>query len=368
MSALAVDTAVERLAVSAYTVPTDEPESDGTLAWDETTIVVVHAHGGGEVGLGYTYGDISVARFVESALADAVTGRDALDVGACWGAMQERIRNAGRPGLGQMAVAAVDVALWDLKARLLGVPLVVALDASRLSVPVYGSGGFTSYSLERLHRQLGQWASAGIPRVKLKVGRDPGLDPHRLEAARDAVGSDVALLVDANGAFSRKEALGWADRYAAEWDVSWLEEPVSSDDLEGLRLVRDRAPAGMDVAAGEYGDVLPYFERMLAAGAVDCLQGDVTRCGGLTGLLQVGALCAARSLDLSGHCAPQISAHALCAVPRVRHLEYFHDHARVEALLFDDVLEPEDGALRPDRTRPGHGLELRREEVEQWAA
>jgi L-alanine-DL-glutamate epimerase-like enolase superfamily enzyme len=362
--AVAVDTAVERLTVSAYTIPTDEPESDGTLEWDSTTIVVVEAHAGGETGLGYTYADVSAGRFVESLLEPAVRGLDAMSVGACWEAMQERIRNAGRPGLGQMAVSAVDTALWDLKARLLGVPLATAIGAVHERVPVYGSGGFTSYSTERLGRQLGGWVAEGIPRVKMKVGREPDRDPERIDAARAAIGDDAELYVDANGAFTRKQALVWADRFESEWGVRWFEEPVSSDDLDGLRSLRDHA--GLEIAAGEYGDVLPYFERM--AGAVDCMQADVTRCGGITGLLRVAALCDGRSLDLSGHCAPQLSAHALAAVRRLRHLEYFHDHVRIEAMLFDGCLEPAGGALVPDLSRVGHGLELRREEAERWSA
>jgi L-alanine-DL-glutamate epimerase-like enolase superfamily enzyme len=364
--AVAVDTAVERLTVSACTIPTDAPESDGTFAWESTTIVLVEAHGGGETGLGYTYADVSAARFVESQLQPAVRGRDALAVGSAWEAMQEAIRNAGRPGLGQMALSAVDAALWDLKARLLGVPLVVALDAVHEQVPIYGSGGFTSYSDARLREQLGDWVAEGIPRVKMKVGREPERDPQRVDAARKAVGEDTELYVDANGAFRRKQALGWAERFADEWDVAWFEEPVSSDDLDGLRFIRDRAPASIEIAAGEYGDILPYFERM--SGAVDCLQADVTRCGGITGLLRVGTLCDGRALDLSGHCAPQLSAHALASVRRLRHLEYFHDHVRIESLLFDGCLEPVDGALVPDLLRPGNGLELKREEVERWSA
>jgi L-alanine-DL-glutamate epimerase-like enolase superfamily enzyme len=362
--AVAVDTAVERLKVSVCTIPTDEPESDGTFAWGATTIVIVEAHAGGESGLGYTYADVSAARFVESLLEPAVRGRDATAVGACWESMQEAIRNAGRPGLGQMAISAVDTALWDLKARLLGVPLVVALDAAHERVPVYGSGGFSSYSTERIREQLGGWVASGVSRVKMKVGREPDRDPRRLDAAREAIGDEVELYVDANGAFSRKRALAWAERYADEWGVSWFEEPVSSDDLDGLRLLRDRAE--LEIAAGEYGDILPYFERM--AGAVDCLQADITRCGGITGLLHVGALCDARSVDLSGHCAPQLAAHGLAAVRRLRHLEYFHDHVRIEAMLFDGCLEPVGGALVPDRSRPGNGLELRREEAERWSA
>jgi L-alanine-DL-glutamate epimerase-like enolase superfamily enzyme len=357
--------AVEGLDVAAYTIPTDEPEQDGTFDWDSTTIVVCHAHAGGETGLGYTYGAAETGSLIESTLAEVVRGVDALDVGAAWEAMSRALRNIGRPGMGMMAVSAVDLALWDLKARLLDEPLVNVLSARHDAVPIYGSGGFTSYSTERLRDQLGGWVADAIPRVKMKVGREPDQDPERLDAARDAVG-DAELYVDANGALSRKQALAWAWRFEEEWGVCWFEEPVSSDDLEGLRLVRDQGPPGLDVAAGEYGYVLPDFARL--AGVVDCLQADVTRCGGMTGLLQAAAVAAANGLDVSGHCAPAASAHALAAVPNLRHLEYFHDHVRVEAMLFDGVLEPEDGALRPDRSRPGNGLELKRAEADRYAA
>jgi len=361
-----VDAEVESLEVSAYTIPTDEPESDGTFEWDSTTIVVVEAHAGGETGLGYTYGPMAAGAVVEELLGDLVRGADASAPAEVWRAMGARLRNAGRPGMGFMAVAAVDTALWDLKARLLGLPLVDVLPRAHDAVPIYGSGGFCSYSLERLAEQLGGWAQEGIPRVKMKLGREPEQDPARLDAARAAIGDDTELFVDANGAFSRKEALGWAERYAAQWDVRWLEEPVSSADFEGLRLLRDRAPGGLDIAAGEYAYVPADFRNLL--GCVDCLQADVTRCGGITGLLGVAGLSEAHQLDVSGHCAPALSAHALCAVPRLRHLEYFHDHVRIERMLFEGTLDPEGGRLRPDRSRPGHGLELKRADAERWAA
>jgi L-alanine-DL-glutamate epimerase-like enolase superfamily enzyme len=203
--------------------------------------------------------------------------------------------------------------------------------------------------------------------VKMKVGREPERDVERVAVAREAIGEATALFVDANGAYSRKRALALAGAFADE-GVRWFEEPVTSDDLEGLRLLRDRAPAGMEIAAGEYGYGLPYFERVVEAGAVDCLQADVTRCGGITGFLQVGALCDARAIDLSAHCAPAASLPACLAVPRLRHLEYFHDHVRVERMLFDGVPEPEGGALVPDRSRPGLGLELKRADAERFAA
>ncbi|HST26241.1 MAG TPA: enolase C-terminal domain-like protein [Gaiellaceae bacterium] len=360
------EVAVERLDVSAYTIPTDAPEQDGTFDWDSTTIVVCEAHAGGETGLGYTYGDVATGALIESALADVVRGRDATDVEGSWEAMSRALRNDGRPGVGAMAMSAVDVALWDLKARLLGEPLVAVIDGRHDAVPIYGSGGFTSYPLDRIREQLGAWVADGIRRVKMKVGREPSRDPARLDAAREAIGPLVELFVDANGAFDRTNALGWAERYRADWDVSWFEEPVSSDDVEGLAFVRDRAPDGLEVAAGEYGYLLRDFEALV--GAVDCLQADVTRCGGITGLRQVDALATQHKVDLSAHCAPAISAHAFCAVDRLRHLEYFHDHVRVEALLFDGVPEPKGGELRPDCSRPGHGLELRRADAARWAA
>jgi L-alanine-DL-glutamate epimerase-like enolase superfamily enzyme len=354
--ATATHTAIERLEVSAQTIPTDAPESDGTLEWDSTTIVVVRVRGGGSVGLGYTYTDAAAAQLIEGKLVEAIRGRDAFDVEGAWDAMSATLRNVGRPGLGFMALSAVDIALWDLKARLLERPLVDVLDAVREEVPIYGSGGFCSYPDDRLRSQLAGWAEHGIPRVKMKVGREPGRDRARVAAARDAVGDEVELFVDANGAYSREQALEWARIYAEEFRVTWFEEPVTSDDLDGLGLVRDRSPAGIEVAAGEYGDLLPYFERM--APVVDCLQIDVTRCGGVTGLLRAAAVAQAHGREVSAHCAPAISAHAFCAVPQVRHLEYFHDHVRVEGMLLDGVPEPEGGALRPDRARAGHGLEL----------
>ena len=357
--ATAVGTAVERLDVAARTIPTDEPESDGTLEWDSTTIVLVQAHAGDEVGLGYTYTHDAAARLISDKLAPLVRGRDLDDIPALWEELGARLRNIGRPGIGFMALSAVDIALWDLKARVLGMPLVELLGAQRDEAAIYGSGGFTSYSLERLREQLAGWVEAGIPRVKIKVAREPEEDPRRLDAAREAIGDGTELFVDANGAFDHEDALTWAERYAREWRVTWFEEPVSSADLEGLRLVRQRAPEGLDIAAGEYGFVPADFRNLLEAEAVDCLQVDVTRCGGITGFLRAAQLADHYGIDVSAHCAPQASAHVCCAIPRFRHIEYFHDQVRVESMLFDGVLEPDGGALRPDRSRAGHGLVLK---------
>jgi L-alanine-DL-glutamate epimerase-like enolase superfamily enzyme len=354
---------IDRLETSCFTIPTDAPESDGTLEWASTTIVVVEAVGGGKRGLGFTYAPEAAAKVIDGTLADVVKGRDPDDVAALWLELGAQLRNAGRPGIAYCALSAVDLALWDLRARLHDVPLVTLLPAVRDRVPVYGSGGFCSYPDERLREQLAGFVNDGIPRVKMKLGREPKRDPHRLDVAREAAG-DAELFVDANGAFTPKQAVRWAKRYVEDWDVRWFEEPVSSADFDGLRFVRDHS--GLDVAAGEYAYVLTDFHNI--AGSVDCLQADVTRCGGITGLLRVNGVASAHGLDISGHCAPQLSAHALCGVDRLRHLEYFHDHVRIESMLFDGNLAPDGGTLVPDRSRPGNGLELKRVEAERFAA
>ncbi len=263
-------------------------------------------------------------------------------------------------------ISAVDTALWDLKGKILDVPLVTLLGAIRDQAAVYGSGGFTSYSITRLKEQLGGWVASGITRVKMKIGTNPKDDLDRVKAARDAIGSGAELFVDANGAYSRKRSLAMADRFS-ELGVTWFEEPVSSDDLEGLRLIRDRGPAGMEIAAGEYGYAPPYFRRMIDAGAVDVLQADATRCGGVTGFLRVASLCESACLDLSAHCAPSLHVSIGCASTRFRHLEYFHDHERIEHMLFDGAPTPINGALRPDLTRPGLGLEFKQRDAARFA-
>jgi L-alanine-DL-glutamate epimerase-like enolase superfamily enzyme len=357
---------IEAIDVGVFRIPTHSLESDGTFQWDSTTLVVVHVRAAEVVGIGYTYSDVSAGHLIEGVLAPAVTGRDAMDVESCYGAMLHEVRNLGRDGIAATAIAAVDIALWDTKARILDLSLVSLLGSARDSVAVYGSGGFTSYSIDELQSQLGDWAAQGLGAVKMKIGRDPEADRTRVRAARQAIGRKVQLFVDANGAYDRKQALAQAEAFAND-RVSWFEEPVSSDDLDGLRLLRDRVPAGMAIAAGEYGYDIQYFRRMAAAGAVDILQADATRCGGITGFLRAGAVCDAFCLPFSAHTAPSVHGHLCCAVSRAINLEYFYDHVRIERMLFDGALEPVGGELRPDRSRPGLGIELKRRDAERFA-
>ncbi len=360
------DARIDALEVRPYKIPTATPESDGTLQWDSTTLVYVEVRAAGETGIGFTYADAATAKLIETILYDTIVGTDALQIGARWNDMYARTRNLGRGGITSMAVSAVDVALWDLKGKLLGVPAYVLLGSTRASVPVYGSGGFTAYSEQELCAQLAGWVDDGIPRVKMKVGRAPLADTKRVTAARAAIGEATELFVDANGAYSTQQALGLAQKFA-EQGVTWFEEPVYREDYAGTRFVRERAPAGMDISSGEYGYDLYTFSRMIEARSIDVLQADATRCGGFSGLLAVDGLCQSTMTPLSTHCAPHLHLHAAMACKQLRHIEYFFDHVRIECMLFDGSGDPEKGELAPDSTRPGIGLELRRIDAERYA-
>ena len=357
----AVDTA-------SYVIPTDAPEADGTLSWDKTTMVLVTVHCGDKQGLGWSYTSAAAQSVITEMLADVVIGRSALDVAGTAEAMARQVRNIGRPGVAAMAISAVDIALWDLKARLLGQSLAGLLGRALADVPVYGSGGFTSYDDTRTRQQLSEWVEKErIPRVKIKIGESSGgnerRDIARAELAREIIGENTELYVDANGGYTTGQAVRVADELSAI-GVTWFEEPVSSQDLAGLAVVRRQVRP--DVAAGEYSWSLADSARLIDAGAVDCLQLDVTRCGGITEFLRGAGLAAAHNLQVSGHCAPNQHAHVGAAVPNLRHVEYFHDHQRIERLFFDGTLDPSGGSMRPDQDRPGHGMALRTADTERY--
>jgi L-alanine-DL-glutamate epimerase-like enolase superfamily enzyme len=360
---------VESLDTRCYTVPTDRPEADGTLAWDKTTVVVVFAHAGDETGVGWTYGSAASAAVIGTEITAAVGGRDAMDVGGANEAMVRACRNLGRPGVVGHAVSAVDVALWDLKARLLGTSVRRLLGRQRVEIPIYGSGGFTTYDDRATEEQCRHWVDdLGVGAVKIKIGESWGArtdrDLARVALVRKLVGGNKDLMVDANGAYRRKQAVRMGRRMHDEWGVVWFEEPVTSDDLEGLRMVRDLT--GPDVTAGEYGYDPGYFARMVGAGAVDCLQADVTRCGGFTGWLQAATVAHAHHLDVSAHCGPNLHAFVAGAAPNLRHVEYFHDHARIDPMLFDGLPRVNGGVMRLDDGVAGLGVTVKEADAEQW--
>ena len=355
---------ISRVTTAVYRFPTPQPEADGTLRWDATTAVTVTVTAGGKTGLGWTYSSPAAAAVIHHHLAEAVRDRDALDTAGAWSAMHRACRNLGTGGLVMQALSGVDIALWDLKARLLDTSLPGLLGRCRNDVPIYGSGGFTSLTDAQLADQVNWWQSAGCTAMKIKIGESWGTrvdrDLARVRQLGDLAGAGVRLMVDANGGYST----GQARRVGAQLDdlgVVWFEEPVSSDDVEGLAVVR--AAVRCDVAAGEY--VAEVYDAQALIPVVDCLQLDATRCGGYTGWLRGAALARGHNLQVSGHCAPSLHAAVAASGPNLRHVEWFADHARLEPLLVDGTPQARDGALHLDLTAPGHGMTLRRE-AEKW--
>lgn len=365
------DAQITSVSARAYTIPTDFPEADGTLMWDATTVVVAEVAAGAATGLGWTYSSPGCCAVIQSELRSAVTGSDAMAVPTAHEAMVRSCRNLGRPGIVSCAISAVDIALWDCKARLLEVALADLFGRTHDGVELYGSGGFTTYDDTRARAQLERWVDAwAMSRVKIKIGESWGTrerrDLERILVARKTIGDDRELYVDANGGYTRTQARRLGGQFADAANVAWFEEPVSSDDLPGLREIKEYLD--IDVAAGEYGYDEVYFDRMLASEAVDCLQIDVTRCGGYTSWLRAADMALAHGVGISAHCAPNLHAHVGTAVPHLRHVEYFHDHQRVDSILFDGLLDPTGGVLTPDRQRPGHGMSLKVSHAEKYRA
>ena len=357
---------VHNTRATAFTIPTNGPEADGTFSWNSTTLVVVELSAGTTHGIGYTYSHSVAAALARDLMQQAVEGADPFDPAAIFAKLRVLQRNFGSQGIAATVLSAIDMALWDLKAKLLNLPLANLLGRVRESAPVYGSGGFTNYTDAQLATQLATWVEQGIPKVKMKVGSRPGQDLGRVRTARQAIGHDTELFVDANGAYGRKQGLEFAHKFHSEDNVTWFEEPVSSDDLVGLRLIRDHGPAGLDIAAGEYAWRVFDLRALLEAGAVDVLQADATRCGGITGFLAASALAEAHNVPLSAHCGPSAHLHLACAAPSLRHVEYFHDHARIESMLFDGFCPPVNGAMHPDLTRPGLGFDFKHKDAEPF--
>ena len=318
-----------------------------------------------KTGLGYSYTNEAAASLAKQLVQKYIIGKSPFRIPALHAELDREVRNWGRPGLVSTAISAIDSCLWDLQARLLNVPLVNLLGKVRDEIPAYGSGGFISYNEKQLLDQLTGWASDGFQFVKMKIGRDPIVDLKRVELVQKALNGKAELFVDANGAYSRKQALQQAQRFA-DLGVTWFEEPVSSDDRIGLHLLVERAPAVLRIAAGEYNYTLDDPRLLIEAQAVDVMQADVTRCGGITNFIKIGSLCEVHHYPYSAHTAPSIHASLCCSLPAAENVEYFHDHVRIEHIFFDGAITVKNSKLKPDLSREGLSLELKRSDAEKF--
>jgi L-alanine-DL-glutamate epimerase-like enolase superfamily enzyme len=357
---------IDTVECTVIDVPTERgPETDGTARWSSTTMVLAHVRAGGLEGIGYSYVSGAAATLIRETLGPAIEGGDAYATASLAIRMMRAIRNHGQRGIGACAVSAVDIALWDLRAKLLDVPVSLLFGTARETIPVYASGGFTSTPPDELADEIERYVAAGYERIKIKVGLPVHVALERIALVRQVAGPHIALMIDGNGAYTRKEAMRLATS-AERYGISYFEEPVTSDDLAGLRAIRETT--SLDVAAGEYGYDAPYFRDMLAANAVDILQADATRCRGFSGFLQADALCDAFGAPLSAHCAPALHVHVARASRRLVHIEHFYDHVRIENMLFEGVPVLEHSALTCNWRRSGLGLVLKAREAKRYAA
>lgn len=354
---------IEDEQVFVYKIPLKEEETDGTLTWNHTVLVLVLLTCENHTGVGYTYANKATGTMIQQQLFPIVHHQDPMAIEGLWKKMYKETRNLGRPGITSFAIAAIDNALWDLKAKLLQVPLCILFGQVNTLVPIYASGGFISQKGKKLKTIFQQWKQEGHTRFKMKIGGDLQEDLKRIQIARKVIGEDD-LFVDANGAYFPKEACAIAHQLT-KFNISWFEEPVTSDNIKGLSFVRKNGPASLRIAAGEYGFDLTYFLNLLSSQAVDVLQADATRCG-ITGFIKAHTLCKAFHLPFSAHCAPSLHLHPSLSLENLIHIEYFIDHVRIERELFDGFPEPLDGNLQPDLSRPGLGLKFKFTDAQQY--
>ncbi|WP_458209895.1 mandelate racemase/muconate lactonizing enzyme family protein [Haladaptatus sp. NG-SE-30] len=360
---------VESLAVS---IPLQEPVAFATRVVEERdhTIVYVRTEDGTE-GVGYTLGyggaDV-VAQAVESVLAPMVEGEDPRDTARLWRKMFDGTVQIGRKGVMVRAISCIDTALWDIKAKAAGMPLYKLLGGHADAVPAYASGGYyrEGKGLEDLRKEMKTYVDRGHDVVKMKVGRKPlEEEVERVRVAREAIGPDRTLLMDANGKWKNKQEAVRACRKFAEYDPYFIEEPVMPDSLDLYHEVNealDYAVAGGELEFSRYG-----FADLLREDAVEIVQPDVSVVGGVTEWMRVVNMAACHDIPVAPHYNWDLHIQLLAAIENGLWIEYFYRDSDVKA--FDDVLEhpvePEDGMIQLPQ-RPGHGVELNRDALDEF--
>ncbi|WZO35219.1 mandelate racemase/muconate lactonizing enzyme family protein [Microbacterium sp. LWS13-1.2] len=354
------------LSTDYFRLPLPPSEDGGHGAIDTEELVFVNVHTDLADGFGYAYtigkGGRAIRSLIDHEIADAVIGLDFASPEDAWRHVWRRMLYIGRGGLTSFAIAALDMALWDAYAKADGVPLYRAIGAQSKELPTYGSGVDLQKSTEDLLEQIDGYKARGLRGVKMKVGR-PTLseDIERVAAVRDHLGTAVDLMVDANMAWDRDEALE-AARQLEPFELRWLEEPLTPEDIEGHAHLRRETSTPLSV--GESFHSPAEFHAYARAGGSDVFQVDPVTNGGVTVAIEALRAANAAGIDASSHYADELNAHILCLAERPVFLE---KHAFALDAYLEDPQEIVDGFVRPSE-RPGHGIAFLAEAVEPFRA
>lgn len=354
---------IKDIQTTLLSVPLNPPIADSThllkhIQWVVVDVFTDEELTGNSLMLTFDYGPELLRRIVDVELKKLLVGKDPQDIPGVWQMCYSHCEYIGQAGIGAWGIAAIDIALWDILGKKLGAPVCQLFGSNRALVPVYGSGGWLSYSLDELLAEVMGYVQRGFTMVKMKVGRpDVRQDVERVRAVRKAIGDKIGLMADANQAWTPQQAVSFASQ-AEDLDLLWLEEPLRKDDLDGYSYVA--AKTNIPIAAGEREYSLDAFRGLLASG-VSILQPDALRIGGLSQSIKVAHLAEVYHRTLAPHFYKEIDVHLLSAINNGLYLEYFG--------WLDDLLayplEVVAGIAKVP-TRPGMSLEFKPEALREY--
>lgn len=352
-----------------YNIPLPSVLTDsmhGEMRHFAVATVQVRTDDGAE-GLGYTYtvgktGGSALLAMLRDDLTPMLLDQDPRCIERLWERMWWRLHYVGRGGIASFAISAVDVALWDLKAKLAGEPLWRLLGGHTNRAKVYAGGIDLNLTMEQLARQTDRNLQHGFRAIKMKVGRDHlSEDVQRVAEMRKLLGPEFPLMVDANMRWTVEQAIR-ASRAFAEYDVYWLEEPTIPDDVDGNRRVQSEG--GLPVASGENLHTLYEFQKIIVGGGVSFPEPDLSNIGGVTGWLKVAHLAEAHNLPVTTHGVHDLHVHLLAAVPNASYLEA-HGFG-LEAYIREPLTIEDGWAVASER--PGHGVSFEWEKLDPHRA
>jgi L-alanine-DL-glutamate epimerase-like enolase superfamily enzyme len=357
---------ITRVVAENYEVPAHREMYDAIRRFSVLNLVSARVEtDDGISGLGFTYsiiphGTREIGSLINPSIDSLIRGLDPCDHERIWYRMWRGLDWVGRGGIVVLAVAAVDIALWDLKAKIAGQPLHQLLGGARDRVPVYNTdGGWLNHTIEQLVDETKKIVAAGFRGTKIKVGKDdPMEDTERIAAVREVLGPKRNLMVDANERFTHAEAIKRA-RMWEEFNLFWFEEPLPAEDILGHAKVK--AHTSIPIALGESLFTRQQFKDYIASDGVSILQADCCRCGGITEWLKIAHMADCYNMQVSPHFVMELHLPLVAAIPNGLFVEYIPSLDRI----LEQPLKLEDGCFRPSQ-EPGLGIKWSKDKLDRY--